>query len=195
MTYLDRLKALDSEKCPPSLPQKLQKDPSYSFCSTQGGRFQEIAPPEQAKPSPARNCSICAHRLPGWHSLQAAPCGNPVAAGLSDLEGVIRYSPDQGATCPAWLATLPGDLERRILAMSERWGYSGDDLRRALDGARSDPEGWRRVVDSDEGGRKAMEYQGGLYGDEAEAQVGLATEGLGWSDATLRPTHAWRTWP
>lgn len=57
-------------------------------------------PFEPTTPTPA--CSTCAHRPPGWLSFQRAPCGNPVAAGLSELDGVIRYSPDQGATCPAW---------------------------------------------------------------------------------------------
>jgi hypothetical protein len=61
--------------------------------------------------------------------------------------------PGQGATCPAWLATLDGELERRIRAMAERWGYSGDELAWALDAARQDPDGWRRVVDSDERGQ------------------------------------------
>jgi hypothetical protein len=105
-------------------------------------------PFDQAEPK--RACSTCAHRPPGWLAIEVAPCGSPVAAGLSDLPGVIRYSPDQGATCPAWLATLDGELERRILAMAERWGYSGDELALALDAARQDPDGWRRVVDSDE---------------------------------------------
>jgi len=76
-----------------------------------------------------------------------------VAAGLSDLPGVIRYSPDQGVTCLAWLATLDGELEKRILAMAERWGYSGDDVALALRAARSDPDGWRRVVEADERGQ------------------------------------------
>lgn len=71
----------------------------------------------------------------------------PVAAGLSALPGVIRNSPDQGAACPAWLATLSGDLEARILAMAARWDYSGTDLALALAGARADPAGWWRVVE------------------------------------------------
>lgn len=101
-------------------------------------------PFDQAKPEPGHACSTCAH------VTGRGGCGEPVAAGLSDVVGVIRYHHDQGASCPAWLATLDGDLERRILAMAERWNYSGDDLALALDGARSDPEGWRRVVETDE---------------------------------------------
>lgn len=54
---------------------------------------------------PARACSTCAH------VTGRGGCGEPVAAGLSDLPGVIRYSPDQGATCPAWLSAIPDDLE------------------------------------------------------------------------------------
>lgn len=193
MGYLDRLKGMNSEKCPPYPLQKLQKAPFDSFCSAQGGRFQKMTPvthsgitsrwwlihypdrepaevasfppathaeilerhPEaiaaepfnQAAPEPAHtSCSTCTH------ACRSGCCGEPVAAGLSNLPGVIRYSPDQGATCPAWLAIIPGDLERRILAMAERWGYSGDELALALGAARSDPEGWRRVVESDERG-------------------------------------------
>lgn len=97
-----------------------------------------------ATPEPARACSTCAH------ACRSGCCGEPVAAGLSDVVGVIRYSPDQGTTCPAWLATLPGDLERRILAMAERWGCSGDELAAALAGARTDPGGWHKVVEADE---------------------------------------------
>lgn len=104
-------------------------------------------PVDQVEPEPARACSTCAH-ITG-----RGGCGEPVAAGLSDLEGVIRYHPHRGAGCPVWLATLDGELERRILAMAERWGYSGDELALALGAARSDPEGWRRVVESDERGQ------------------------------------------
>ena len=101
---------------------------------------------------PERACSTCSHRPHGWLAIQVAPCGNPVAAGLSDMEGVIRYHPHQGANCPAWLGILDGELERRIREMGERWGYSGDDLALALRAARSDTEGWRRVMETDEGG-------------------------------------------
>lgn len=98
------------------------------------------ATPEQAHTA----CNTCTH------ATGRGGCGEPVAAGLSDLDGVICYSPDQGATCPAWLATIPGDLEARILAMAKRWNYSGDDLAAALAGARTDPDGWRKVVETDE---------------------------------------------
>lgn len=86
MGYIDRLKGMDSEKCPPSPLQKLQEAPFDSFCSSHGARFQENAL----------------------------------------------------------------DLERRILAMAERWNYSGDELALALEAARQDPDGWRRVVDLDD---------------------------------------------
>jgi hypothetical protein len=198
--YLDRLKALDSGKCLPSPLQKLQKDPSYSCCSTQGGRFQKITPivrpdsdtatasrwwrlhypnreplevatfppashaeilerhPEAiaAEPfdlaEPERACSTCAHRPPGLLAIEVAPCGDPIAAGLSEVEGVIRHHPGQGATCPAWLATIPGDLEARSWSMAERWGHSGDDLALVLDAARQDPEGWLRMLEVNERG-------------------------------------------
>lgn len=147
MGYLDRLKGINSEKCPPSPLPKPPKAPYGSYDSSQGGRFQKIAPPEQVPPTPARACSTCAH------ACRSGCCGEPVAAGLSDLPGVIRYHAHQGAGCLAWLATLDGGLERRILAMAERWGYSGDDLALTLGAARSDPEGWRRVVETDERGQ------------------------------------------
>lgn len=95
-----------------------------------------------ATPEPARACSTCSH------ICRSGCCGNPVAAGLSDLEGVIRYHPHQGEGCPAWLATLDRELERRILAMAERCGCSGDELAQALDAARKEPDGWRRVLEA-----------------------------------------------
>lgn len=137
MGYIDRLKSMNSEKCLPSPPQELQKAPSYSFCSTQGDRFQETTPASQsgiaAPPIPVQGCSTCIH------VCRSGSCGNPVVAGLSDLPGVIRYSPDQGKTCRAWapgqtgqrreIVLVPGesnlvdaalepDLYRRIMAMA-----------------------------------------------------------------------------
>ncbi len=97
-------------------------------------------PINPATPEPARACSSCTH---------ATGCGDPVAAGLA---GVIRYGNNQGATCPALLATISPDLERRILAMAERWNYSGDDLALTMAGARADPAGWHKVVETDEQG-------------------------------------------
>jgi hypothetical protein len=96
-----------------------------------------------ATPEPARACSSCTH------ATGRSGCGDPVAAGLA---GVIRYGTDQGATCPALLATISPDLERRILALAERWNYSGEDLALTLAGARADPAGWRKVVEADEQG-------------------------------------------
>lgn len=98
-------------------------------------------PINQATPKPTTSCFTCTHET------GRGGCGEPVAAGLSDVAGVIRYSTDQGATCPAWMATIPGDLEASIRAMAEHWNYSGDDLALALAGARADPDGWLRVVE------------------------------------------------
>ncbi len=102
--------------------------------------------PIEHLPLPAQiaSCTIC------QHVTGRGGCGVPVKAGLSEREGVIRYHSDNGKTCPAWLKRLDSDLERRILAMAEHWHYSGDELAIALDGARSDPDGWRRVVKFDE---------------------------------------------
>ncbi|PIV89414.1 MAG: hypothetical protein COW48_00650 [Hydrogenophilales bacterium CG17_big_fil_post_rev_8_21_14_2_50_63_12] len=44
MGYLDRLKGMNSEKCPPLPLQELQKAPFDSFCSSHGARFQKITP-------------------------------------------------------------------------------------------------------------------------------------------------------
>ena len=122
-------------------------------------------PLHQDAPEPARACSTCSR------ATYRGGCGDPVAAGLSDLDGVIRYSPDQGATCPAWLATLAADLEACILAMGKRWHYSGDDLALALTGARADPAGWWRAVAADEAFEERaaiMEHDAGLSREEAE---------------------------
>ena len=52
----------------------------------------------QSEPEPASTCSTCAHET------GRGGCGEPVAAGLSDLEGVICYHPTGGDGCPTWLA-------------------------------------------------------------------------------------------
>jgi hypothetical protein len=101
-------------------------------------------PINQDAPAPITACSTCSR------ATTRGACGKPVDAGLSDLDGVIQYHGNGGKDCPAWLATIPGDLEARILAMAERWNYSGDDLAAALAGARSDPAGWLLVVEADE---------------------------------------------
>lgn len=111
------------------------------------------AEPIPPKPTPVPACNTCQHRPPRHRESDTAPCGEPVAAGLSAVPGVIRYSPDNGKTCKAWRVRLDHDLEQSILAMAERWHYSGDELDLALDEARSDPEGWRRVVETDERGQ------------------------------------------
>lgn len=100
MGYLDRLKGMDSEVCPPSPLPKPPIAPYGSYDSTHGGRFRKIGPPDHETLVPARACSTCAH------VCRSGCCGEPMAAGLSDLPGVIRYSPDQGTTCDAWLMRL-----------------------------------------------------------------------------------------
>lgn len=42
MGHLDRLKGMDSEKCPPSPLPKLPKAPYGSYGSARSGRFQKI---------------------------------------------------------------------------------------------------------------------------------------------------------
>jgi len=53
-------------------------------------------PFNQASPVPARACFTCAH------VTRRGGCGEPVAAGLSDVVGGIRYNPVGGDGCPAW---------------------------------------------------------------------------------------------
>lgn len=83
------------------------------------------------------SCSTCEH------VTRRGGCGEPVAAGLSDVVGTIRYSPDQGATCPAWLAAIPCDLLELIQAQAERFGFDDDDVALMHQAARSDPDGLR----------------------------------------------------
>jgi len=92
----------------------------------------------------ATTCDTCTH------ATYRGGCGEQVAAGLSNLEGVIVYSNDKGATCSAWLTIIPGDIEARIRTMAKRWNYSSDDLAVALAGARADPAGWNKVLETDE---------------------------------------------
>lgn len=102
-------------------------------------------PLNPAKVEPrTRLCETCAHKT------GRGGCGEPVEAGLSDIPGVIRYNPDQGATCLAWAVHIPADLEARILAMAKRWHYSDDDLATVMTAAHLDPAGWWRVVADDE---------------------------------------------
>lgn len=108
------------------------------------------AEPIPPKPAPVPACGTCQHRPLRHRDGDPAPCGDPVAAGLSDVPGVIRYHPEGGKTCKAWLSRLDTDLERRILAMAERWHYSGDELALVLEGARSAPDSWQCVVEDDE---------------------------------------------
>jgi len=57
-------------------------------------------PINQATPEPAHtSCKTCTH------VTGRGGCGEPVAAGLSDVVGVIRYSHNHGATCQAWRNT------------------------------------------------------------------------------------------
>jgi hypothetical protein len=44
MKYLDRLKASNLEKCQPKELQKVQKEPYYSFCSTEGEHIGKTEP-------------------------------------------------------------------------------------------------------------------------------------------------------
>jgi len=126
-------------------PGEVWTDPPATHAEILERHTDAIAAIKRDSPDlPARACKTCAH------VTGRGGCGEPVAAGLSAVVGVIRYHPDRGATCTAWLATISRDLEAGIRAMAGRWGYSDDDLAEALAGARRDPAGWRRVVDTDD---------------------------------------------
>ena len=129
-------------------PVEIWTDPPATQAEVLQGRPDAIAaqPLHQDAPAPITACSTCSR------ATYRGACGEPLAAGLSDLDGVIQYHGNGGKGCPAWLATLAADLEACILAMAKRWNYSGDDLAAALAGARSDPDGWLLVVEADKQG-------------------------------------------
>lgn len=135
-------------------PVEAWTDPPATQAEVLQGRPDAIAaqPLHQDAPAPITACSTCSR------ATTRGACGEPVASGLSGLDGVICYHDQGGKDCPAWLATMPGDLEARILAMAEHWNYSGDDLATALTGARSDPDGWCKVVEADEQGDNHANY-------------------------------------
>ena len=56
------------------------------------------------------------------------------------------------AQSKAFPSSLDVDLERRILAMAERWDYSGDELALVLEYASQDSAGWLKVIEADERG-------------------------------------------
>ncbi len=88
----------------------------------------------------SRACSTCEH------VTRRGGCGEPVKAGLSDLPGVIFYGPDKGATCPAWLASIPDDLMDMIQVQSSRYAFDDDDLRLMHQAARTDRDGLRVLL-------------------------------------------------
>jgi len=88
-------------------------------------------------------CSTCSH------VTKRGACGEPVAAGLADMVGVIRHSGNQGAPCPAWLATIPPDLEDMIVRAGVYWEYSPEDYDLIRETARRDPDGLRLALRDD----------------------------------------------
>jgi len=94
----------------------------------------------QAGPVPTAACSTCSR------VTYRGGCGVPVPAGLSDLDGVIRYSPDQGATCPAWLASIPADLKTLIQRAGAFYEYGPEDFELIRQVARLDPDGLRLAL-------------------------------------------------
>lgn len=75
-------------------PEAIAAEPIHE---PQGIEWEAIPRPEaQTSPPPAPACRTCAH------VTGRGGCGEPVAAGLSNLEGVIRYHPQGGKGCPAF---------------------------------------------------------------------------------------------
>ena len=72
---------------------------------------------------------------------------------------------------PALLAALDAecilwrDLERRIRRMGARWLYTPDDMREALEAARSNQAGWLLAVECDEGRADRCSRAGVRYAD------------------------------
>lgn len=132
-------------------PLEVWTDPPAT-CAEMLARHPEAiaAEPTSPPPAPPPACRTCLFRPPRHRDDAPIPCGDPVAARLSDVPGVILYHPDGGAGCVAWLARLEPDLEQRIRAMAARWQYTDEELNAALNGAKSDPDGWRAVVKADE---------------------------------------------
>jgi hypothetical protein len=98
----------------------------------------DIAQPE---PVPAQaSCSTCTN------VTGRSGCGEPEVAGLSDVVGVICYSPDQGATCPAWLGSIPSDLETLIQRSGAFYEYGPEDFQLIRQVARFDPDGLRLAL-------------------------------------------------
>ena len=131
---------------PDGAPVVTWRDPPATWAEILERHPDAVAaePFNQTAPVQATSCDTCAHAT--FHG----GCGEPVAAGLSDVAGVIIYHDGGGKDCSAWLAIIQPDLEARILAMAERGNFSGDDLAVALAGARSDPKGWNKVLEADE---------------------------------------------
>ena len=151
MSYLDRLKGVNSEKRPPSQLQELQKDPSYSFCSTHGARFQKTDSPVR----PAKDAAI-ASRWWLLHHPDREPAEvwtDPPATHAEILERhpeAIAAEPINRT--PAALATnddTPDDLKHMIGRTSTFYGYSPEDLATMREAARRDPEGMRRALLAD----------------------------------------------
>jgi hypothetical protein len=105
MSYLDRLKGVNSENCPPLPLQELQKAPFDSFCSTHGARFQKIAP-------------LCNS---GISAQPADECAGNVKPIPPDLECLIvragaywMYSPDDYAVIRGAARRDPEGLRRAL---------------------------------------------------------------------------------
>lgn len=88
----------------------------------------------------ATACATCTH------ATYRGGCGVPVAAGLSDLDGVICYHDEGGKDCTAWLATIPSDLETLIQRSGTFYEYGPEDFELIRQVARFDPDDLRLAL-------------------------------------------------
>lgn len=103
----------------------------------------EAVPINQTAQMPITSCDTCAHAT--YHG----GCGDPIASGLSDMEGVIVYHDADGKDCSAWLASIPDDLEALIKAAATFYQHSPDDFALIDEMKRTDPDGLRLVLETD----------------------------------------------
>jgi hypothetical protein len=131
---------------PDGAPVEVWRDPPATQAEVLQGRPDAIAaqPLHQDAVEPITACSTCSR------ATYRGGCGDPVAAGLSAQDGVIVYHDDGGKNCPAWLASISGDLLELIEASTKIYGYSDDDdLELIHQAARTDPVGLRLALQSD----------------------------------------------
>lgn len=108
--------------------------------------YLDCAPIEVWTSPPATQAEVLENRP---DAIAAEPFEYKPKSSITADNAQLEREPAQ-ASCPAWLANLPGDLDVHVRTMAERWKHSDDDLVTALAGARSDPADWNKVLKADE---------------------------------------------